>query len=101
MQVSVITSVVAGETTVKTEAVEAFIKALSDQLGEKFTISLDADYGQSLTDQTADVYLVYFGAQANLTPQQRSQMIMFFSDDDINNQAIGRFVDMLQQLDKH
>ena len=100
MQVNIITSVVAGQETVKAANVQAFMDALSEQLGKDFTVTLDTDYGQSLTDHRADVYLVYFGSQANLSPEQRSQMIIFYSDEDVDNLNTGRFVDMLQQLIK-
>ncbi|CAM3165060.1 hypothetical protein [Lactiplantibacillus plajomi] len=98
MQINVITSVVAGQETLKTADVQAFIDALGEQLGNDYTLSLDTDYGQSLTDGQADVYLVYFGSQANLSPEQRSQMIIFFSDEDVHNLATHRFVDTIQQL---
>ncbi|WP_318765399.1 hypothetical protein [Lactiplantibacillus carotarum] len=100
MQISVITSVVAGQETVTTADVEAFMTALSEQAGKDFTFTLDRDYGQSLTDHSADVYLVYFGSQANLSASQRSQMIIYFSDEDVHNLDTHRFVDMLQQLNK-
>ncbi|RRK11337.1 hypothetical protein D1831_02875 [Lactiplantibacillus garii] len=100
MQVNVVTSVVAGQETVKTADVQAFMDALREQAGKDFTFTLDTDYGQSLTDHAADVYLVYFGSQANLSPEQRSQMIIFYSDEDVHNLDTHRFVDMLQQLNK-
>jgi len=98
MQVNMITSVVAGQATVAPAKVEAFMSALSEQLGQDYTVTLDSDYGQSLTDQQADVYLVYFGSRANLSAEQKSQMIIFYSDEDVDNLLTGRFVDMLQQL---
>lgn len=98
MQVSVVTSVVAGQTTVATEDVEKFMTVISDQLGDDYTFTLDADYGASLDTDDADVYLVYFGSQANLTATQKSKMIIFYSDDDVQSGLIGRFVDMLKQL---
>jgi ABC-type phosphate/phosphonate transport system substrate-binding protein len=98
MQVKVVTSVVAGQETVATKAVQAFIDALSEQLGEDYTFSLDTDYGESLTQGDSDVYLVYFGSQANLTAAQKAKMIIFYSDEDVDNLQIGRFVDMLKQL---
>ncbi|MDN6355820.1 MAG: hypothetical protein L0J81_07205 [Lactiplantibacillus plantarum] len=100
MQVNVITSTVAGQETVATADVQAFMAAMEKQLGADFNFTLDTDFGQSLTDHSADVYLVYFGSQANLSPEQRSQMIIFYSDEDVANLTIGRFVDMLQQLNK-
>lgn len=98
MQVKVVTSVVAGQETVATKAVQAFIDALSEQLGENYTFSLDTDYGESLIQGDSDVYLVYFGSQANLTAAQKAKMIIFYSDEDVDNLQIGRFVDMLKQL---
>ncbi|ETY73377.1 hypothetical protein [Lactiplantibacillus fabifermentans] len=100
MQVNVVTSVVAGQETVDTKAIQAFIDALSEQLGKDYTFKLDTDYGKSLDTDDADVYLVYFGSQANLTPAQRQKMIIFYAQDDVDNLIIGRFVDMLQQLNK-
>lgn len=101
MQINVVTSVVAGQETVKTADVQAFIDALSEQLGQDYTFTLDQDYGQSLTDHSADVYLVYFGSQPNLTAEQRGQMIIFYSDEDVHNLDIHRFVDTLQQLNQN
>lgn len=101
MQVNVVTSVVAGQETAKEADVQAFMDALSEQLGQDFTLTLDTDYGKSLTTNDADVYLVYFGSQANLTPEQRGRMIIFYSDEDVHNLDIHRFVDMLQQLNKN
>lgn len=100
MQVNVVTSVVAGQETVDTKAIQAFIDALSEQLGQDYTFKLDTDYGKSLDTDDADVYLVYFGSQANLTPAQRQKMIIFYAQDDVDSLIIGRFVDMLQQLNK-
>ncbi|AVK61093.1 hypothetical protein C5Z25_04655 [Lactobacillus sp. CBA3605] len=100
MQVYVVTSVVAGQTTVAPKAMQAFITALSEQLGSKYTVTLDTDYGQTLQAQTPAVYLVYFGSQANLTAEQRKKMIIYYADDDVDNCQTGRFVDMLQQLNK-
>lgn len=100
MKVNVVTNVVAGQETVATADVQAFIDALSQQLGDDYTFTLDTDYGQSLIDHSADVYLVYFGSQANLSAEQRQAMIIFYSDDDVHNLTIGRFVDTLQQLNK-
>jgi len=98
MQVKIITSVVAGQATIAPAKVEAFMDALNEQLGKDYEVSLDKDYGQSLTDHQADVYLVYFDSRANLSADQKSQMIMFYSDEDVDNLLTGRFVDMLQQL---
>ncbi|WP_048000472.1 hypothetical protein [Lactiplantibacillus herbarum] len=98
MQVKIITSVVAGQATIAPAKIEAFMDALNEQLGKDYEISLDADYGQSLTEHQADVYLVDFASRANLSADQKAQMIMFYSDEDVDNLLIGRFVDMLQQL---
>ena len=63
MQVNVIMSTVAGQETVATADVQAFMAAMEKQLGADFNFTLDTDYGQSLTDHSADVYLVYFGSK--------------------------------------
>jgi len=101
MQIKVITSLVAGQTAVTTEAIDAFISALGDKLGQNYTVSVDTDYGQSLDQADVDVYLVYIGVQAQLTPAQKSKMIIFYAADDVDNLQVGRFVDMLQQLNQH
>lgn len=100
MQVYVVTSVVAGQETVTTKAIQGFIDALSDQLGADYTFTLDTDYGKTLTKKDAAVYLVYFGSQANLSAAQQQQMIIYYSAEDVDNLQIGRFVDMLKQLKK-
>lgn len=98
MQVYVVTSVVAGQETVTNQAIQGFVDALSEQLGTDYTVTLDTDYGQSLTKTDEAVYLVYFGSQANLSAAQRQQMIIYYSDEDVDNCQIGRFVDTLKQL---
>jgi len=98
MQVYVVTSVVAGQETVTNKAIQGFIDALSDQLDADYTVTLDTDYGKSLTKTDDAVYLVYFGSQANLSAKQRKQMIIYYSDEDVENLQVGRFVDMLKQL---
>ncbi|MFC6180158.1 hypothetical protein [Lactiplantibacillus daowaiensis] len=100
MQVNVVTSVVAGQETVATKDIQAFIDAISEQVGDDYTFTLDADYGASLANTDDAVYLVYFGSQANLTAAQKAKMIIFYSDEDVHNLQIGRFVDMLKQLNK-
>ncbi|BDZ31786.1 hypothetical protein RA086_11195 [Lactiplantibacillus sp. WILCCON 0030] len=98
MQVYVVTSVVAGQETVTNKAIQGFIAALSKQLGSDYTVTLDTDYGETLSKKEAAVYLVYFGSQANLSAEQQQQMIIYYSDEDVDNLQIGRFVDMLTQL---